>query len=349
MSAIVASAPGKLVLCGEYAVLEGARAIVLALDRRALVTLQPIAGDACVIDAPGLAIHDASGRPDGQGHLAWSNIDQAGAVQLKLVASVIEQALADGPVAAFRVQLDTAALFAVDEPSSKLGLGSSAALAVALAGAVAAHAGRPLPAVARLVAAHRRMQGGRGSGLDIAASLSGGSILYRLLDGAPQIAPAAWPQGLGFACVWSGKSASTGVFLRGLAAWRQRAGTEYAALLRELAACAETAADALATAAVDDLLLALGAYGQVLARLGNASGLDIVCAEHRTLAALAADCGVVYKSCGAGGGDLGVALGTDADRLAAFRQAVAREGMRNLDLRIDPHGLHVQQTNRGNP
>jgi phosphomevalonate kinase len=349
VSAIVASAPGKLVLCGEYAVLEGARAIVLALDRRARVTLQPIMGDACVIDAPGLGIHGAFGRLDGQGHMAWSNVAPAVAVQLQLVAAVIEEALTEGPVAAFRAQLDTAALFAVDEPSSKLGLGSSAALAVALAGAIALHAGRPLPAAARLVAAHRRMQAGRGSGLDIAASLSGGSILYRLLEGEPQIAPVAWPQGLGFACVWSGKSASTGVFLRGLAAWRERAGVEYAALLRELAICAEAAAKALATAAVHDLLLALAAYGQVLARLGNASGLDIVCAEHRTLAALAADCGVVYKSCGAGGGDLGIALGTDADRLAAFRQAVTRQGMRNLDLRIDPLGLQVQRTNRGNP
>ena len=155
------------------------------------------------------------------------------------------------------------------------------------------------------------MQGGRGSGLDIAASLSGGAIVYRLRDGQPQIVPVAWPQGLAFACAWSGKSASTGVFLRGLAAWRERERAGYAALMHELAACAEAAAAALVAGDIPELLQAIAAYAAGLGRLGAASGLDIVCAEHRVLAALAADCGVVYKTCGAGGGDLGVALAAD--------------------------------------
>ncbi len=341
MTTVVASAPGKLVLCGEYAVLEGASAIVLALDRRAQVTLTARDGDGYVIDAPALVIHGAHGLLDGQNRLVWRDMDAAQVAQLQLVASVIEEAAADGAVAPFHACLDTSALFDRDAQSSKLGLGSSAALAVALAGAMATHAGRPVPDAARLLAAHRRMQNGRGSGLDIAASLSGGSIVYRLRDEQPQIVPVRWPDGLAFACVWSGKSASTGVFLRGLGAWRAGAGAEYAALMRELATCAEAAASALVAGAIPALLQAITAYAAGLARLGAASGLDIVCAEHRALAALAAECGVVYKSCGAGGGDLGVALTTDAGRLLAFRRAVARAGMRTLDLRIDPRGLRV--------
>jgi phosphomevalonate kinase len=35
----MASAPGKLVLAGEYAVLDGAPAIVMAVDRRAVVSV----------------------------------------------------------------------------------------------------------------------------------------------------------------------------------------------------------------------------------------------------------------------------------------------------------------------
>ncbi|MEO7071852.1 MAG: hypothetical protein ABI300_02340 [Rhodanobacter sp.] len=344
MSSILCSAPGKLVLCGEYAVLEGASAIVLAVDRRAQVTLTARRDGDFVVDAPALGIHGAHGRLDGQRRMAWHGVDAATAAHLHLAASVIEDAAIDGTIAPFHAQLDTTALFAVDARSSKLGLGSSAALTVAFAGAVATHMGRALPGAARLISAHRRMQGGRGSGLDIAASLAGGSILYRLRDGQPEMTPVAWPERLAFACVWSGKSASTGVFLGGLAAWRARAGSEYAALMRELSACAEAAAEAFAAGATTELLQTITAYAAGLERLGAASGMDIVCAEHRALAALAADSGVVYKSCGAGGGDLGVALTDDADRLLAFSHAVARAGMRTLDVRIDPHGPRVHWT-----
>ena len=48
MDRIEVSAPGKLILFGEYAVLFGAPAAVAAVDRRAVVTLLPFppgAGD----------------------------------------------------------------------------------------------------------------------------------------------------------------------------------------------------------------------------------------------------------------------------------------------------------------
>ncbi len=338
---VVASAPGKLVLTGEYAVLEGASAIVLALDRRACVTLHASVANAYVIDAPDLGIHGAAGGLDGQNHLHWSNVDAVGVERLALVASVIEAMASDGALPKFRAALDTRTFFSTAREHSKFGLGSSAALAVALAGAIRAHAGRGAPSVARLIAAHRRMQGGRGSGLDIAASLTGGAIVYRLCAEQPQITPVRWPDGLLFSCVWSGKAASTGVFLRGLAAWRERAAVRHAALMRELTMCAAAAAAAFADNMVDALLEAISAYAAGLARLGAASGLDIVSAEHRVIAAIAAACGVVYKTCGAGGGDIGIALTVDAERLQAFRQRVAQAGLQTLDVQLDPCGLRV--------
>ncbi|EIM03110.1 hypothetical protein UUC_07101, partial [Rhodanobacter denitrificans] len=54
--------------------------------------------------------------------------------------------------------------------------------------------------------------------------------------------------------------------------------------------------------------------------------------EHRALAALAARLGVAYKTCGAGGGDIGIALATDAARLQAFRRAASAAGFPVLDL-----------------
>lgn len=341
MTPVAASAPGKLVLCGEYAVLEGAPAIVLALDRRAQVTLTPRPDEGWLVDAPALGIHGANGRLNGRGEMCWSGVAAAAALQLRLVGAVLADAAREGNLLACHAKLDTSALFIANGHASKLGLGSSAALTVALAGGLAALMERPAPPAARLIAAHRRMQDGRGSGLDIAASLHGGSILYRLVNEQPQITAIPWLAPLHFACAWSGKSASTAVFLRGLAAWRQRDEARYSALIGDLGACAQAAARAMAADAVADLLSALAAYGAILGRLGAASGLDIVSAEHLALARLAHDCGVIYKTCGAGGGDLGIGISDDPERIAAFRQRVARAGLRTLDLQIDPSGLRV--------
>ncbi|WP_108471256.1 mevalonate kinase family protein [Rhodanobacter thiooxydans] len=326
---VLATAPGKLVIAGEYAVLEGAPALVLAIDRRAHVTLEDTGGSDYEITAPGLGIDAAHGRLDAAGRIAWPALDAAASAPLRLVGAILETLGAEDRPPPFRASLDTRAFHANSDGRRKLGLGSSAALTVALASAIRALGRRGAPSLDMLLAAHRRAQGGHGSGLDVAASLTGGLLLYRLHDGQPRIAPATWPHGLEWCCVWSGRPASTGHFLQRLAAWRARAPTRHATAMRELGDCAAVAAGA---ASADALLEAVAACAQALDRLGAASGLDIFSPEHRALAALAARLGVAYKTCGAGGGDIGIALATDAARLQAFRRAASAAGFPVLDL-----------------
>ena len=66
---IETDAPGKLVLIGEYAVLEGAPAIAVAVDFRAMVSLQPRKSSECALlisnDDTRIAFHwDPSGEID---------------------------------------------------------------------------------------------------------------------------------------------------------------------------------------------------------------------------------------------------------------------------------------------
>lgn len=326
---VLASAPGKLVITGEYAVLEGAPALVLAIDRQAHVVLEDSGGSDYEISAPGLGIHAARGRLDATGRIAWPALDAAAGASLRLVGAILETLGAEERPPPFRACLDTRAFHADGDGRRKLGLGSSAALTVALASAIRALGRRGAPSLDTLLAAHRRAQDGRGSGLDVAASLSGGLLRYRLHEGQPRIAPAAWPPGLAWCCVWSGRPASTSFFLQRLAAWRAQAPARHAAAMRELGDCATAAADAASATA---LIEAVAAYAQALERLAAASGLDIFCPEHRALAALAARLGVVYKTCGAGGGDIGIGLAMDPARLQAFRQAASAAGCAVLEL-----------------
>ncbi|HZV92237.1 MAG TPA: hypothetical protein VFF72_03415, partial [Caldimonas sp.] len=314
MKRIVASAPGKLVLTGEYAVLEGASAVVLAVDRRARVVLDDHDGDDYRIEAPDIGVAVAHCRIEAAGRVRWVDVDGDRAARLALVAAVLQAAAQNGAPAPFRVGLDTREFVAADGVGlqAKLGLGSSAAIAVALSGAIHVREGRQPPSPRSLIDAHRRFQGGRGSGLDVAASLSGGATIYRRRRGEPQITPAAWLGEIGLCCVWTGRAASTRAMLEHMAAWRAREPALCASLMEELAAVAAIAADALRAGNARALLDAVRDYAGGLDRLGRASGVDIVCAEHRAIGAIAAAHGVTYKSCGAGGGDVGVALAIDA-------------------------------------
>ncbi|MBT6210275.1 MAG: hypothetical protein HOI35_09675, partial [Woeseia sp.] len=55
MKQLTVTVPGKAVISGEYAVLVGAPAIAVALDRRAVVTVETVTADYHVVSTPGFA------------------------------------------------------------------------------------------------------------------------------------------------------------------------------------------------------------------------------------------------------------------------------------------------------
>ena len=169
---IAASAPGKFVLSGEYAVLDAAPAICVAVDRRASVTIEAHAGDHHIVRAPGFT--KATGRFEAnRGGLTWLS----GTRDFGLFEAVWNASRPAGDAGSMAISLDTEA-FRDPSSGSKIGLGSSAALAVALATALDSLGGKSAAQVAH--AAHRQFQGGSGSGIDVACSIAGGAIEYRM-------------------------------------------------------------------------------------------------------------------------------------------------------------------------
>jgi phosphomevalonate kinase len=86
------------------------------------------------------------------------------------------------------------------------------------------------------------------------------------------------------------------------------------------------------------IVAAIGAYTRALQRFDETHGLGIFDAGHAQLAAQAAEAGMVYKPCGAGGGDVGVALATSRSSLASFEKTAIRAGFSVLESSIDPRG-----------
>lgn len=336
---LTASAPGKLVLLGEYAVLEGAPALVLAVDRRARVTLTP-GNRHWEIVSPTLQLQARLRLQDS--NAAWVD---AAPPELEWVATLLARLPHAQDLPPCRIELDSDAFYLDHEGTrEKLGLGSSAALTVALLGALHAVAGMAAPALEEAIETHRAIQQGHGSGIDIAASSTGGLSRFRLDDGAAHVEPVKFPDGLRWACVYSGRPASTRAMLATVAAWREREPTAFAQHTHELATISSRGIDAMAANDAAEFLSCLHDYANALARFGEAAGADIASREQRAIGALAAEYGCVYKSCGAGGGDVGITFAVEDTRLQDFATRVARAGFPVIDLDADPQGLAVAST-----
>ncbi len=331
---ITASAPGKLVLLGEYAVLEGAPALVLAVNRRAKVTLATSADDRWEIISPTLGLN-ASLRTGPRG-VEWSGTPSAELAWLELLFEQLPFASALAPC---RVELDSDPFYLHQGERAKLGLGSSAALTVALLGALHALAHQPPPSLDACIAVHRAIQHSRGSGVDVAASLAGGLSRFELTGNTSVCAPMQVPDDLRWCCVFSGRPASTGKMLGTIAAWRECEPANYIHRMNELATISSRGIDAVTNHDAAAFLSSVHDYAQALACLGEASDVDIASREHRAIAAIAEDCGAVYKSCGAGGGDVGITLAVDDTRLREFAAHAAQAGFPVIELDADPRGL----------
>ncbi|HJU25086.1 MAG TPA: hypothetical protein VJ722_00280 [Rhodanobacteraceae bacterium] len=336
---ITAGAPGKLVLLGEYAVLEGAPALVLAVDRRARVSLVPASGDYWEVVSPTLGC-EARLRV-GRGGVEWHDAPASGLAWLASLFGCVPFASGLPPC---RVELDSDAFFIVDPSGGqvKLGLGSSAAVTVALLGALHACAGQSAPTLAACIAVHRAIQHGRGSGIDIAAALAGGLSRFELRGSAPDRVPVQLPEALHWSCLFSGRPSSTAALLGAVEAWREREPAAHARHMRELATISSRGVDAVVRHDAASFLTSLHDYAQALACFGEAAGVDIASRGHRLLAALAAECGVVYKSCGAGGGDVGVTFAMDHTRLREFNARAAQAGFAVVTLGADREGLQTE-------
>ncbi len=339
MTPVRASAPGKLLLFGEYAVLAGGRGVVMAVDRRAHVTVEAVDSEDLVVCAPqlGLAGEGLVFDPERPERL------------LGLSGRWLARRLAHYGLepAGLQITIDTAELFDADADGSrvKLGLGSSAAVSAALDTALAAWAEVPAGTLDGMLSDYRAAIGGPASGADLAASLQGG--LLRVQAGGDRLVAtrASWPEGLHARPVWVGRPASTPAFAAAFDGWQSRSPDTAEHWVARVDALTCSALDA---GRAEAWIASARGWFDALLELQAALGVEIVTAPHRRLAEFAAEAGVAYKTCGAGGGDFGVALATDPERLAAFGRRTSAAGARPVELRIEPSGACVAE-GRGEP
>ena len=326
---IIARAPGKVVVLGEYAVLKGAPALVLAVDCYCRAEISQSSDAQC---------HLRSWAPE----LREMRFDSSARSGVPLVDAVVHGSSAGS---AWRGELDSRALYS---GLGKLGIGSSAAALTAWAGVWRTFVGlgsleKNTENLSALIGLHRTLQGGFGSGLDVAASLFGAMISFELKEeSAPVVCSVRLPGSVAFAGVFVGRSLSTQDFLSRFNDWQIECPAQAAERLVALACLAETGCAAARENDGGAFLSAVAEYGEGLAHLGEAMGIDIVTSAHREIASEAKRYSVVYKVSGAGGGDLGLAFSADTEALDAFLRNMENSRYKIINLRLDEQGLCVE-------
>lgn len=344
----VGKAPGKALLFGDYAVLEGAPALVAATDCVAEARFVPHAQPHYACEAPQLGLTGEWGV-DGEALVPAGNA--AVPKGLALAALLLEHHRRRHKLPYGTLHCDTQAFY---QGRHKLGLGSSAALTVAASAALRAACGEKTDADAldELAAVHAQAQGGAGSGVDVAAALLGGVVRYQLPDlpGSHglrrRLAVPAGPAPVHLVFVYTGRSAATPPYLTALFELKARSPRTYWARLEPLASLSAAACEVWALGHTQALLPMVGAYADALGDLGEVIGMPIFSPAHRSIAEVVQSAGGAYKPSGAGGGDVGVAFCADARTAQKVRAQLRRKGHVDLPVQIAVGGVHTTTTDK---
>lgn len=329
---VTSSAPGKVYLFGEHAVVYGEPAVPCAIERRASVTatrrddaaLRVHAGD---LTLDGFTVEysgDTAGTPDVD--VEQPLLEAA----MGYVNEAIEQArdAADRPEAGFDVRIDSAIPLGA-------GLGSSAAVVVAAIDAATRELGvtlAPEEIADRAYQVEHAVQDGEASRADTFCSAMGGAVRVegddcRRLDDVPN---------LPFVIGYDGGSGDTGALVSGVRGLRE----EYDFAADTVAAIGDVVRrgeDALADEDLDELGRLMDFNHGLLSALGVSSrSLDAMVWAAREADARGA------KLTGAGGGGCIVALDATDGTETALRYTPGCEHAFRAEL--DTDGVRVEES-----
>lgn len=276
-------APGKVILLGEHGVVYGHRAVAAAVSLGTTVQLTKRPGPTGM-DAP------------------WADDTRLKDALLCVL-----------PPTGIGVSIQS------DLPIGR-GMGSSAALAVALGRARAALAGEPADddRLNQDAWAVERVFHGNPSGIDHTVSMAGGAVAYRKTVDGPEITPLAL-SALPLVVIDSGSSGNTAEMVEGVRARRPQVD----ATLAEIGALVEAAIPLLAQPPGPALGDALNSNHRLLQQIGvSTPTLD-------ALVTMALSCGAYgAKLAGAGGGGVVIALTEDRDHLVQRARAEGYDAMK---------------------
>jgi|TARA_B110000438_G_scaffold262808_1_gene274367 phosphomevalonate kinase len=329
MKTIEISAPGKIIIAGEFAVLAEAPAISMAINKRAKATIIEHNKNIHVLKIIGFKDKELLFTVNDNGTIEW--LDVVLNDPIKLFFECLWRQINIIPTAFYKFVLDTSGFY--DEISGlKYGIGSSAALTVAMAGVFIETFKLPIGVKELALKTHREFQGASGSGVDIATSLEGGIIKYFRMERIKTTA-LELPEDLKFKIFWSGIPVSTPKQLSKVKTFSKTSFSNLNKMAVKFASIWGCNTNKLFIDYLDE-------YTDALMEFSMEYDLNIFGNKHNILLDLAKkDSNLVYKPCGAGG-DIGICIASSDWLLHEFEELANQNGFVSLHLELDKIGFN---------
>ncbi len=369
-SGCIIKVPGKLMIAGEYAVLEpGYKAVVIAVNRYITAEIRPS------------LVNEISLPQLGLERITW-NFDEEGTFfcrkdeRLRFVKNAMDTAfhyLKEMGIMLLSFHLHIKSDLNDPVTGKKYGLGSSAAIVVAVISSILSFHGEfsndevlikdgTLMNIFKLSAiAHVKTQG-NGSGADIAAAVYGGWIKYSTFSSKwllkeiernrniTKLLNMPWsdlligrlspPEELKLLVGWTQESVGTAPMVKKIEAFQNENREYYQEFLNDSFASVLALISAFEKGDVKKAIESLYNNRRALLELGERAGVNIETKRIKTLCTIADKFGR-GKSSGAGGGDCGIAFIEGELKYKELCLEWKEVGILPLDILVAPKGVDV--------
>ena len=326
-SPVQISVPGKIIVSGEYAVLNGAFAIVSTTDQKLKVSIKSTDHDHHVYTTS-IAKEHFPFLHDNGANIHWLASDPG--VHGSLVQHAFK-ALELIPEEKLYIAIDSSEFFISNKKNKriKLGIGSSAAISVGLIKALSRHLKLPLSPEVLLEKSnltHRMFQNNLGSGIDVLCSFVDQGVIECTKDSINDFSwtQLHWPKGLYIKILTTCEDAITHQLIGNYYKTQKNFSEECSPMIQELLSITSKLSTAWKSQSINAILDLLVAYDAQLKKIDHLGSIGIYTTIHKNIQRVAKEFNVFYKPSGAGGGDMGIALSSSPESLNGFLDEIDR-------------------------
>jgi len=332
MRIVKASAPGKIVILGEFAVLADAPAISMAVDRRASVSIEEHGIDRHLLQTFGPLKGQWEFKVNKTGKIEWLNVKPDKSILFLFECFWYRANVKTNNY--FKFILDTSMFYDIKN-KIKYGVGSSSALIVAMAAAFVSIFKIPKKITNLAHEVHFEFQKGVGSGVDIQTAIDGGIIeFYRNKKHISRYKE--FPNNLLFNIFWCGAPVCTQSQLKRLDKLSKRSFLDLCNFSKKLSLNWGRSNNKI-------FFESFEGYIDLLKRFSDDYNLSLFANKHNDLVKIAKmQKDIVYKPCGAGG-DIGICIGASKNKMDNFNESAQIKGFRLLDMSLEKSGLLIKE------